>query len=58
MNDKSKEILRYGVPFTDDSIVDKDGNEIRIRVIWYPKENIRYYHKMVNGEVVKIVDIG
>lgn len=55
---KSKELLRYGIPFTDDNIVDENGNEIRIRIIWYPKENVRYYHKMKNGIVEKIVDIG
>ena len=47
----SQYLLRYGKFITDDFI----GNA-RIRIIRAPFSGL-YYHKMVNGEVVKLVSL-
>ena len=47
----SQYLLRYGKFITDDFI----GNA-RIRIIRAPFSGL-YYHKMVNGEVVKLVNL-
>ena len=47
----SQYLLRYGKFITDDFI----GNA-RIRIIRAPFSGM-YYHKMVNGEVVKLVSL-
>jgi len=47
----SQYLLRYGKFLTDDFI----GNA-RIRIIRAPFSGL-YYHKMVNGEVVKLVNL-
>lgn len=47
----SQYLLRYGKFLTDDFI----GN-VRIRIIRAPFSGL-YYHKMVNGEVVKLVNL-
>ena len=55
---KSKELMRYANILVNDEIEDRDGNHIRITIFHYMKENIRYYHKMINGTVVEVIDIG
>lgn len=46
-----KDLLRYGNIITDDKLVDENGNDIRIRIVYLEGY---YYHKMVNGRVVEI----
>lgn len=49
-----KDLITYGRFVTDDSITDNKGNEIRIRIIFYPKDFGHWYHKMINGEIVEV----
>ena len=56
-----QDLLRYGEILTDDMYEDnsmlEDGIEwfARIRTISY--NNHIYYHKMVNGEIVKVKEL-
>lgn len=56
MEDFSKELLRCGSIITDDDFCTLRTEFIRIRVISY--DNKIYYHKMIDGEVVEIKEIG
>lgn len=52
----SNDILRYGVILTDDELRDKTDACVRIKIMSY--EQIIYYIKMVNGEVVEFKKVG
>lgn len=52
----SNGILHYGTILTDDELFDKTDACVRIKVMSY--EQIIYYIKMVNGEVVEFKKVG
>ena len=54
MNEKEKDLLKYGVFKADVQTEEKDGCR-RIRVIEY--ENKKYFHHMFNGELIECYEI-
>lgn len=53
---KVDDVLRYGTIFTDDKLWDEIDAYVRIKVVSY--EQVIYYVKMVNGEVVEFKKVG
>lgn len=52
----TNDVLRYGIILTNDELRDETDACIRIKVMSY--EQIIYYIKMVNGEVVEFKKVG
>ena len=52
----TNDVLHYGTILTDDELFDRTDACVRIKVMSY--EQIIYYIKMVNGEVVEFKKVG
>ena len=52
----ANDILHYGTILTDDELLDESDACVRIKIVSY--EQVVYYVKMVNGEVVNFKKVG